>query len=77
MSGVPVGAQMEVLDCTTSGWPFASTRVVPDSQVAVTHGPLAAVGGGSVQPAMVYGGAIVTVGCALTVTRGLGAVGCA
>jgi hypothetical protein len=51
MSGVPVGAQMEELDCTTSGWPFARTRVDPVSHVAVTQGPLAAMGGGSVQPA--------------------------
>jgi hypothetical protein len=62
ISGVPVGAQMDVLDCTTSGWAFDKTRVDPAIQVAVTHGPLAAVGGGSVHPATAYGGTIVTVG---------------
>jgi hypothetical protein len=37
----------------TSGWPLESTRVVPvgGSQVAVTQGPLATIGGGSAQPA--------------------------
>src|SRR5439155_25317382 len=40
-------------------------------------GPFAAVGGGSVQPATTYGDVISTVGWPLTVTRGLGTVGCA
>jgi len=49
--GVPVGAQIEVLLCTTSGCPLDNTRVVPLSHCPVTQGPLAAVGGGKVQPA--------------------------
>jgi len=44
---------------------------------AVTHGPLPAGGGGKAQPATTYGPVIVTVGCPITVTRGLGTVGCA
>src|SRR5215471_7175065 len=77
MRGVPVGAHIEVLDCTTSGWPFDNTRVDPVIQVAVTHGPLAAMGGGSAHPATTNGAAMVTVGCALTITLGFGTVACA
>jgi hypothetical protein len=52
-SGVPVGVQIAWLLCTTSGWPFDKTRVEPvgGTHVAFTQGPLAAIGGGNVQPA--------------------------
>jgi hypothetical protein len=62
INGVPLGAQIAWLLCTTSGWPFDVTRVVPLSHWAVTHGPFAAGGGGSVQPATTYGDVINTVG---------------
>jgi hypothetical protein len=62
INGVPVGAQIAWLLCTTSGWPLDKTRVVPVSHCALTHGPFAAVGGGSVQPAIMYGDVINTVG---------------
>jgi hypothetical protein len=52
MSGVPVGAQMAWLLCTRRGWPFEVTLVLPVSHWAETQGPLPAVGGGNVQPAM-------------------------
>jgi hypothetical protein len=61
-SGVPVGAQIAWLLCTTSGCPFESTRVVPVTHCAVTHGPLAAGGGGNAHPATAYGAVINTVG---------------
>jgi len=75
--GVPVGAQIAWLLCTTNGCPLDKTRVDPLTHCAVTHGPLAVGGGGKVQPATTYGAVISTVGCPLTVTRGLGAVGVA
>jgi len=50
--GVPVGAQMEVLDCSSTGCPPANTRVAPTSHWPVTQGPLPAVGGGMLQPAI-------------------------
>jgi hypothetical protein len=77
MSGVPVGAQIAWLLCTSNGCPLDVTRVVPITHCAVTQGPLAAGGGGSAQPATTYGAVIVTVGWPLTVTRGFGTVGCA
>ena len=77
IKGVPVGAHIAWLLCTTSGWPLESTRTLPISQFAVTQGPLATVGGGKVQPAIRYGPAMVTVGWPLTMTRGLGMVGVA
>src|SRR5689334_17361040 len=77
ISGVPVGAQIAWLSSSSSGWPLEVTRVAELTNCAVTHGPLPAVGGGSVQPAITYGLAMVTVGMPLTVTRGLGTVGCA
>jgi hypothetical protein len=49
--GVPVGAQIPMLDKTKSGCPFEVTRVEPVVHVALTQGPLPAVGGGKVQPA--------------------------
>ncbi len=56
INGVPVGAQIAWLLITNSGIPFDSTRVVPVNHVAVTQGPFAAMGGGSAQPAITYGG---------------------
>jgi len=53
ISGVPVGAHSDELDCTTSGCPLERTRVVPASQVADVQGPFAVLGGGNVQPATV------------------------
>ena len=61
----------------TSGWPLDVTRTEPTVHMPVMHGPLATIGGGRVQPTTAYGGAMVTVGCPITVTRGLGTVGCA
>jgi hypothetical protein len=75
--GVPVGVQIAWLLCTTSGWPFDMTRVVPVSHCAETQGPLPAVGGGKVQPATTNGAVVRTVGWPLTLTRGFGAVACA
>jgi hypothetical protein len=49
--GVPVGAHTEALDCSTSGCPPASTRVLPTNPWPVMQGPLPAVGGGMEQPA--------------------------
>ena len=74
-SGVAVGAQSDMLLCTTSGCPFDKTRTVPVSHCAVTQGPFAAGGGGNAQPATTYGAVVNTVGCPLTMTRGLGTVG--
>ncbi|MDP5279838.1 hypothetical protein Q9Q95_12965 [Sphingomonas sp. DG1-23] len=76
-SGVPVGAQSDVLDWTISGWPFDSTRVVPVSHWPVTHGPLAAGGGGKAQPVTVIVVAIVMLGTPPKVTRAFTAVGIA
>ena len=76
-NGVPVGAQMAWLSSKSSGTPLDKTRVAEVTHCAVTQGPLAAGGGGSAQPAMTYGFARVTVGWPLTITRGLGTVGCA
>jgi hypothetical protein len=76
-SGVPVGAQMDVLLCTTNGCPFESTLVVPLSHCPVTQGPFAPGGGGNVQPATTYGAMIKVVGWPLTVTQGFGTVGVA
>lgn len=76
-NGVPVGAQMAWPAWTSTGWPATSTRVAALTHVAVTHGPLAIDGGGSVHPATTHGAGNVVTGCPLTVTRGLGAVGCA
>jgi hypothetical protein len=51
--GVPDGAQIAWLLKITSGWPLEVTRTEPvgGSHWPVTHGPLAAGGGGSAQPA--------------------------
>jgi hypothetical protein len=77
ISGVPVGAQIAWLSSSKSGWPFDVTRNALVTHCAVTQGPLPAVGGGIAQPATTYGADTVTVGCPMTVTRGLGTVGCA
>jgi hypothetical protein len=53
INGVPVGAHVDVLDCTTSDWPLDVTRVVPLSHCPETQGPFAPGGGGNVQPATV------------------------
>jgi hypothetical protein len=50
-SGVPLGAQIAWLLSTTNGCPLEKTRVEPTNHCAVTHGPFAAGGGGSAQPA--------------------------
>ena len=50
--------------------PLALTRRAPVTHCAVTHGPLPAVGGGSVQPAMVYGADWPTAIWPPTFTRG-------
>jgi hypothetical protein len=51
--GVPVGAQIAWLSCKSTGWPMTFTRIEAVSHWAVTQGPLATEGGGSVQPATV------------------------
>src|SRR6185312_7772690 len=76
-SGVPVGAQIAWLSNSSSGWPLEVTRVAAVTNCALTHGPFAAGGGGSAQPATSHGAGIVTLGWPLTVTRGFGAVACA
>ena len=50
-SGVPVGAQIAWLSNSSNGCPLEVTRVRAVIHCAVTHGPLAAGGGGSAQPA--------------------------
>jgi hypothetical protein len=77
MIGVPVGAQIAWLSCSSSGIPLLLTRIDPTINWAVTHGPLPAIGGGKAQPATTQGATCSTVGCPITVTRGFGAVGCA
>src|SRR5262252_1854621 len=77
ISGVPVGTQMAWLSINSTGMPFDKTRVDPMTNCAVTHGPFAAIGGGSGQPAITYGVGRFTIGCPLTRTRGFGAVGVA
>jgi hypothetical protein len=52
-SGVPVGAQMAWLSWSNTGCPLLVMRVADVMNCAVTHGPLAAGGGGSAQPATV------------------------
>jgi hypothetical protein len=49
-SGVPVGAQMAWLSSKSKGCPFEVSRVAAVIHCAVTQGPLAPGGGGSVQP---------------------------
>src|SRR4051812_2714114 len=77
MSGVPVGVQMAVLVCSSTGWPPAMTRTAELVYCAVTQGPLPAFGGGIAQPATAYVHEMVTAGWPLSSTRGIGAVGVA
>jgi hypothetical protein len=77
ISGVPVGTQSAWLSSNNKGCPFDVTRNADVMNCALTHGPLAAGGGGNAQPATRYGVLIVTVGMPFTVTRGLGTLGCA
>ncbi|WP_394840101.1 hypothetical protein LVJ94_24760 [Pendulispora rubella] len=78
IKGVPGGTQTDWLSKSRSGIPPLVTRTADVVHIAVTHGPLPPkAGGGSAQPATVYGGARVTTGCPLTSTRGVVAVGCA
>ena len=60
----------------TTGCPFDVTRVAATTHCPVIHGDGApdTLNG---HPAIAYGAAIVTVGCPLTSTRGLGEVGVA
>jgi hypothetical protein len=62
-----------------TGWPFEVTRVaaVAGMNVAVTQGPLPALGGGIVQPATEYGAVATTIGWPPTVTFATTAVGVA
>src|SRR6185436_15886810 len=75
--GVPVGVQVAWDSWSRTGCPPAFTRMAADENVAVTHGPLPAVGGGIEHPEIVHGGAWVTTGCPPTFTRGWVTVGCA
>jgi hypothetical protein len=74
---VPLGVHRDVLDCTTSGCPFESTRVVPVSHCAETQGPLPEGGGGNEQPATMYEQLSATLGAPPSVTREFGEVGVA
>jgi len=38
ISGVPVGRQFDLLSSSTTGWPFANTRVAALVQLAVAQG---------------------------------------
>jgi len=78
-SGVPVGVQIDWLVSSRTGWPFDVTRVaaVGAMNVAVTHGPLPAIGGGIVHPAIKYCAVATTMGWPPTVTFGTAAAGCA
>src|SRR5258708_29504059 len=59
-----------------SGTPPAFTLVVPELNMAVTHGPFPAGGGGIAHPATTHGFGIWTAGCPLSMTRGYGTVAC-
>jgi hypothetical protein len=76
-TGVLVGAQSAWPVNSSSGTPLVKTRVAPTTHAAVTHGPLAAGGGGSAQPATIQGAIMVTVGWPPTSTRGFVTVGVA
>jgi hypothetical protein len=62
ISGVAVGAQIACPVISSTGCPFANTRVAPTIHCAVTQGPFAAGGGESAQPATTYGLVSVTTG---------------
>jgi len=74
-NGVPFGAQIAWLSCSSTGMLLARTRVAAVIHWPVTHG--IGLPGGTVngQPAIVYGADWVTIGCPLTFTRGLVTVG--
>lgn len=76
-SGVPLVTQTEMPSLNRTGWPKDVTLSEAVTNVAVTHGPFAAGGGGKAQPATTYGEAIVTIGCPETKTVGIGTTGCA
>src|SRR5690348_7427314 len=76
-NGVPVGTQIAWLSNNSNGCPLEVTRVAAVTNCALTQGPFAPGGGGSAQPTINHGAAIVTVGWPLTITRGFGVVGCA
>jgi hypothetical protein len=73
--GVPVGTQVAWLSISKTGAPSEVTRVAKLINCAVTQGPPAT--GGRVHPATAYGLSFVTIGCPITITRGLGARGVA
>jgi hypothetical protein len=75
INGVPVGIQIATPLCTTNGWPLDVTLTVPTAHCAVTQGGNG--GGTSGHPATSHGMDANAVGCALTITRGFGAVGTA
>jgi len=75
ISGVPLGEQTDVLACSTTGDPADVTRVAPVDHCAVTQGGEPDVMAGQVQPATLYGAAMVTMGMPITVTWELTAVG--
>ena len=50
-SGVPVGAQVAWLSCSSTGWPIEVTRAAAVVHCAVAHGGAPATWPGSVQPA--------------------------
>ena len=77
INGAGVGTHKDMLLCTRRGMPLLRTRTVPvpGIQVAVTHGPSCAGGGGLAQPAIIQGAARVTVGAPPTWTCGFGTVG--
>jgi hypothetical protein len=62
INGVPVGAQMAWLSISNTGRPFTRTRVAEVTNCAVTHGPLAADGGGNAHPATIHGAGRVATG---------------
>src|SRR6478752_7364347 len=75
--GVAVGTHCATPPRIASGCPADVTRTVPTDQMALTHGPLATVGGGRVHADTTYGTDSSAVGWPETVTRGLGAAGVA
>jgi hypothetical protein len=76
-SGVPVGMQVAMLSCSSTGCPIDVTRTAAVVHCAVAHGGAPDDMAGNVQPAIEYVFAIVTIGCPETVTRGLNVTGVA
>ncbi len=62
MTPVAVGVQRAMPSLSRTGIPLAFTRMAQLVKVAVKHGPLAAGGGGKVQPAIIHGLDWVTTG---------------